>query len=198
MKSNKSTLIAFILLVITSGVSRMLTFGIAGLAPQMSMAIFGGAVIKNKKLALALPLLSLLISDVVFELLYQSGLTIRAGFYKGQWGVYLCFIALTFFGFLMKKINVKNVLLFSVTGSLFFFITTNFFTWIGGGGFGRPLTFEGMMQCYGDALAYYRDAGLFPGFLANFVLGDIIWSIVLFGCYYLLTRPSLKTQPALK
>jgi hypothetical protein len=194
MKLNKSTWLAFALLIIVGAFSRLISYNIAGFAPQMAMALFGGAVIKNKKWAFALPLLSLLFSDALLELLFQTNLVVRAGFYEGQWQTYLCFALVTLFGFLLRNINWKNVLVFSISGSLLFFITSNFFVWIGGGGFGRPITFNGMLQCYYDGLAFYRDYGLIKGFIANFILGDLIWSAVLFGGYYLILKFSTSLQ----
>lgn len=195
MKFSKSTWIAFILMIVVAAFSRIMTLGVAGIAPQMAMAIFGGAVIKDKKWAFALPLLSLLLSDLAMEILFQTHVIDRQGFYEGQWAVYLCFALLTIYGFLMKKINLKNIAFFSVSGSVLFFILSNFFVWIGGGGFNRPLTFEGMLQCYWDALVYYRDYGLIKGFIANSVLGELIWSAVLFGGYYLITKVA-ASKPA--
>jgi hypothetical protein len=194
MKLNKSTWLAFALLIVVGAFSRLISYNIAGFAPQMAMALFGGAVIKNKKWAFALPLLSLLFSDALLELLFQTNLVVRAGFYEGQWQIYLCFAMVTLFGFLLRNINWKNVLVFSISGSLLFFITSNFFVWIGGGGFGRPITFNGMLQCYYDGLAFYRDYGLIKGFIANFILGDLIWSAVLFGGYYLILKFSTSLQ----
>jgi len=188
MKFSKSTWVAFILLIVVAALSRLMTYSIAGFAPQMAMAIFGGAVIKDKKWAFALPLLSLLISDCIMEILFQTGVKERQGFYDGQWATYLCFAVLTVYGFLMQKVNLKNIFLFSVSGSLVFFILSNFFVWIGAGGLGRPLTFNGMLLCYGDAIAYYRDNGLIKGFVANSVLGDLIWSFAIFGGYYLINK----------
>ena len=194
MKFDKATIWAFVLLIVVGAVTRLLSYNIAGFAPQMAMALFGGAVIKDKKWAFALPLVSLLFSDALLEVLYQNNLVVRAGFYEGQWQIYLCFALVTVFGFLVRNINFKNVLLFSISGSLIFFIISNFFVWIGGGGFGRPITFNGMLQCYYDALAFYRDYGLIKGFIGNFVLGDVIWAAVLFGGYYLIMKASTSPR----
>jgi hypothetical protein len=188
MKMNKSILWAFILMIVVSAISRFMVYNVAGFAPQMAIALFGGAVIKDKKWAFALPLASLLLSDIIFQLMFELGLSGREGFYPGQWAVYLCFAMLTVFGFLMKKINLKNVIGFSISGSVLFFLTSNFFVWLGYGGLGRPATFEGLLLCYGDALAYYRDNGLINGFIANSMVGDLIWCSVLFGGYYLLSK----------
>ena len=198
MKWNRSNWIAFALLIVVSAVSRLVVFHVAGLAPQIAMAIFGAAIVKDRKWAFGLPLLSLLLSDLLMQVLFQMGALTRAGFYDGQWATYLCFAIVTLYGFLMKKINLKNIFFFSISGGLLFFLLSNFFVWIGGGGFARPLTFNGLLLCYGDALAYYRDYGLFKGFPGNFLVGDVAWSLVLFGGYWLINKLSItsRTQTA--
>lgn len=195
MKLDRSTWLAFALLIVVGAISRFMSFSIAGFAPQMAMAIFGGAVIKDKKWAFAMPLFSLLLSDVIMEGLYQAGALDRAGFYSGQWAVYLCFALLTVYGFFMKKINLGKILFFSISGSVLFFLISNFFVWAGHGGFQRPMTFDGLLLCYWDGLAYYRDYGLVNGFLLNQVLGDLIWTGAIFGVYYLLNNFSFARSP---
>ena len=197
MKLNKSALILFVLLIATA-FFRLIPDMPAGLMPQAAMALMGGALIKDKKWAFLLPVLSLFISDLAFYFLHNAGLTDKLGFYKGQWGVYLAFAAITFFGFLMKKVNALNIFLYAIAASVFFFLVTNYITWEVGEGFGRPKTFAGLMQCYGDGLLFYRQYGLIKGFDANFILGDISWSFILFGVYSLLTRLFVerKTQLA--
>jgi hypothetical protein len=100
------------------------------------------------------------------------------------------------FGFLLKKINFRNVVLFSVSGSVIFFITSNFLVWLGGGGLERPKTFAGLMQCYTDAFVFYRDAGAIRGFEANLILGDLFFTAVLFGGYYLVRNVFMKPAVA--
>ena len=196
MKQNKSLLLTFVLLIVSAALYRLIPSRPAGFAPQMAMALFGGAIIKDKLWAILLPIASLVVSDVLFELLFNAGLTGTHGFYQGQWAIYLTFVLVTFLGFAMKKVNVKNVALFSITGSVIFFLLTNYITWKTGYGFARPQTWSGLMQCYVDALAFYRTAGLIPGFFANFVLGDLVWSAVLFGGHYLLTRNKVTVAHA--
>ena len=188
MKWNKSTLVSFLLLIIAASMYRVWDGRPFGFAPQIAMAIFGGAVIKDKRLAFVLPLLSMLVSDLLFQVFYLNGLTTIKGIYSGQWVNYLLFAGLTLFGFLMKRINVINVLGFSVSGSVLFFLASNFSVWIGGGGLGRPQTFEGLLLCYGDAIAFHKQYGLIEGFAGNFVIGDLFFSILLFGSYYLVNK----------
>jgi hypothetical protein len=160
----------------------------------MAMAIFAGAVIKDKRWAMLLPLLSMLLSDVLYQVLYMNGLTEIKGFYGGQWINYLLIAGLTFFGFLMKKINAARVLLFSLSGSIIFFLLSNFTVWAGGGGFGRPKTFDGLMMCYYDGLAFLRDHGLVQGFYGNLFIGDLFFSALLFGSFLLVGRNAAQTK----
>lgn len=196
MKQNRSLILPFILLIVSAALYRLIPGRPAGFAPQMAMALFGGAVIKDKLWAFLLTLGSLLLSDLLFHILFKAGLTNMQGFYEGQWVTYLCFAIITLTGFAMKRVNIKNVALFTVSGSLFFFIITNFITWKTGYGFARPQTWSGLMQCYADAIAFYRTGGLIPGFDGNFILGDLIWSAVLFGGHYLLTRNKINVAHA--
>jgi hypothetical protein len=193
MKLTRSTLIVFLLLVVVASLYRVWDGRPFGFAPQIAMAIFGGAMIKDKKLAFLLPLLSMLISDILYQVLYVNGLTTIRGFYVGQWVNYILFAGLTMFGFLMRKPNVINILGFTVSGSLLFFLASNFSVWIMGEGLARPQTWEGLLLCYGDALAFHRDYGLINGFAGNFILGDVFFAFVLFGSYYLITK-SIVTE----
>ena len=185
MKLNRSVLLAFGLLILCASLYRVWDGRPYGFAPQIAMAIFGGAIIKDKVWAFILPLLSMFISDLIYQALYVNGFSTIPGFYEGQWLNYVLFGGLTLFGFLMRKINAINVLGFSVGGSVLFFLTSNFTVWAGGGGFNRPKTFNGLLQCYGDALAFHRDYGLIKGFAGNFILGDLFFCILLFGLFYI-------------
>lgn len=198
MKFTKSTIWAFVLLVLAGSLYRVWEGRPFGFAPQVAMALFGGAVIKDKRLAFILPLLSLLISDGLYQILYSFDLTPIKGFYKGQWANYLLLSVITVFGMLMNRINVPKVIGATIGSSVFFFIFSNFFVWLGGAGFERPHTFDGLMLCYGDALAFLRDYGLIQGFYANQVLGDLIFSVVLFGSYYLINTYVVKPKPVVQ
>src|SRR5438045_8033345 len=106
MKISKQVLLSFILLIIIASLYRIMPGRPFGFAPQIAMAIFGGAIIKDKKLAFLLPLLSMFISDALYELLYRNGIGSISGFYEGQITNYILFGAMTVFGFFIKKMNV--------------------------------------------------------------------------------------------
>jgi hypothetical protein len=194
MKIAKSTIWAFILLILTASLYRVWDSRPFGFAPQMAMALFGGAVIKDKRLALFLPLICLLISDSLYQILFNYGLSPIKGFYRGQVWNYGLFACITLFGMLMKRVNLKNVLGFTISGSVIFFLLSNFGVWIGGGGYVRPKTFEGLLQCYGDALVFHRDYGLIKGFYGNQIIGDLFFSLLLFGAYYFITKAAVSTK----
>lgn len=188
MKLNKTLLWTFIAIVAVSALYRIIPNRPEGFAPQMALALFGGAIIKDKKWAFGLPLFSLFISDLLYQLLYVSGMTDRQGLYAYQIPMYVCFAVITLFGFLLKKINARNVAVFGTAGSIIFFLLSNLFVLLGGFGFGRPKTFSGLMLCYNDALLFYRDYGIVPGFYGNFLIGDLFFTVLIFGGYYLVRK----------
>src|SRR5215831_20219422 len=100
MKITRSVIIALILLILVSALYRVVPNRPMGFAPQYAMAIFGGAIfVKNKKWAFVLPLLSMFLSDLLYQILYNSSLSATPGFYEGQWQNYLLVAGLTFIGF---------------------------------------------------------------------------------------------------
>lgn len=194
MYQKKIIIVDLLIMVLSLAMYRVLPLYTQGFMPMLSISIFAGAVIPNKKLAIALPLLSMLLSDFIFQFLFNKGMTNIAGFYQGQLFNYILFALLVTFGFAIKKVNIKNVLLFSISGSLMYFIVSNFVVWATHTGFSRPMNFSGLTMCYADAIAFYRDYGLVKGFAANFVLGDLIWSCLIFSAYFLVTKKVSATK----
>jgi hypothetical protein len=190
MKLSKNTVIVFVILIVVAALYRVFPGRPAGFTPQMALALFGGAMIAEKKWAFLLPLTSLFLSDLLYQGLFAAGITDTPGFYEGQVLVYSCFLLVTVFGFLMKNINWKSIVGFSFSGSMIFFLSSNFFVWLGGGGLNRPKTFDGLLMCYGDAVAFYRDYGIIHGFAGNFIIGDLFFTGLLFGTYILAKKSS--------
>jgi hypothetical protein len=187
MKITKQVIVSFILLVIIAALYRVMPGRPYGFAPQIAMAIFGGAIIKDKRLAFLLPLLSMFISDALYEILYRNGVGNIRGFYEGQITNYILFASMTIFGFLIKKINVAKVIGASFAAPTVFFLLSNFFVWFSSSpdaGLGRPKTFNGLLMCYNDGLPFY------PWSIAS----TLIFSAILFGGYYLFTRNSYSVQ----
>ena len=69
MKNKKSILLTLLVLIVVAALYRVVPGRPFGFAPQIAMALFAGAVIKDRKFAFALPLFSMILSDVIYELL---------------------------------------------------------------------------------------------------------------------------------
>ena len=185
MKLNRSVLLAFGLLILASSLYRVWPERPFGFAPQWAMAVFAGAVVKDKKWAFLLPLLSMLVSDTVYQVLYANGVSQIWGFYGGQWLNYLLFGSLTVFGFLIaKRLSVVNVLAASLAAPSAFFLLSNFSVWISGGGYHRPLTGSGLLQCYADGIPFYQMS----------LLATPVFAAVLFGAYFLVNQKAVQTR----
>jgi hypothetical protein len=192
MKSNKSLIWTMVALIILAAVYRIIPGRPWGFAPQIAMALFGGAVIKDKKWAFALPIFSMFLSDLLYQGLYKAGVTSIYGFYDGQWLNYCLFALMVVIGFTIKKINVVNVLVASLVAPTVFFLLSNFITWSGmaGGlrGLNRPFTVPGLLMAYNDGLYFYKAA----------LEATVFFSALLFGGYYLFTKnnTAAKAVPA--
>lgn len=173
MKLNKSLLLALILLVIAGSF-----FRVAGFAPQIAMAIFGGAVIKDKRLAFILPLGSMFLSDVLFEILFRFGYAPYGGLYEGQITNYILLAAIVLVGFIARNMSIQRIVAATLAGPTVYFLLSNFLVWINGGGYQRPLTWSGLMMCYTDAIPFFRSG----------LINTVVFSAIFFGGYYLLQR----------
>jgi hypothetical protein len=189
MKINRSLLISFVLMVLVTALYRILPNRPWGFAPQFALGLFSGALfVKDKKWAFALPLVSMFLSDLLYQVLYNYGLTPIFGFYDGQWVNYLLFAGLTCFGFMIKKGKIANIIAAVLAAPTVHFLVSNFLVWVSDRGFGlnRPKTFNGLLLTYQDALPFYK----------NSLLGTLVFSAILFGSYYFAKNWFAKKQLA--
>ncbi len=154
-------------------------------APLGAMALFGSAYLNNKKLAFILPLIAFFISDllvnnIIYAEYYQSFILFTPGI---EW-TYAAMLLIVIAGlFIFNKINTKRVIGGALSASAIFFIISNFGVWMSGTMY--PFTIEGLAACYAAALP----------FLHNTILGDLVYTGVLFGGFEYLSRKSLIFQP---
>jgi len=185
MKLNKSTLWSLLLMVLIAAIYRVIPGRPYGFAPQIGMALFSGAIFRNKILAFGLPLLSMFISDVLYQLLYSRGLSAIPGFYEGQWLNYLVFASVVLVGFFMKKINTRRVIGYSVAAATWFFILSNFVVWATGTGLTASKTVGTLISTYIAAIPFYGWS----------VLATVLFASILFGLHYQFgRRPSTAMQ----
>ncbi|TMI92512.1 MAG: hypothetical protein E6H06_13800 [Bacteroidetes bacterium] len=189
MKNNKALILVFVLLVISAALYRVWDGRPFGFAPQIAMALFAGSVIRDKRFSFLVPLLSMLVSDVLYQALYSQGLTPIKGFYEGQWVNYILFTSITVIGFFIKRNKIGSIIVGSLAGAIFFYLTSNFFDWIGGGldinNQPYPKTFEGLINCFVAGLPFFRGS----------VWATLLFNGIFFGCFYLYERFVIKIQP---
>jgi hypothetical protein len=189
--NKKTAIFLFALLIVACSLYRVWDNRPFGFAPQIAMALFAGSIINNKKLSFFVPLLSMFISDIIYQILYSQGLTQIKGFYDGQWVNYLLFTAITFIGFFINKYNVTHIIVGSLAGVVFFFITSNLFNWIGGGldinNQPYPKTFDGLINCFAAGLPFLRGS----------LFATLVFNGVFFGAYWLYHRYAIKSKPLL-
>lgn len=162
-----SRFIVLTLLVIAAALTRVIPL----LIPHMwnftavgALAIFAGAQFNDKRLAFIMPLMAMALSD----LFIGNGFSML---------VYTGFIAMVACGYLIRrKVSVTNVILASFISASVFYLITNF-------AFFYPVTFyphnvSGILASYTAALPFFR----------NMLIGNLVFSAVLFTSFYLLSK----------
>ncbi|MCF8301925.1 MAG: hypothetical protein K9I94_01515 [Bacteroidales bacterium] len=141
--------------------------------PVAAIALFGGTYVKRRELAYLIPIIALFISDAII------------GFHQNMLAVYISFVAIVFMGtFLRNKVKVHNVIGASLASSVLFFLVTNFAVW---------LTSPIYAANSGGLVASYF-AGL--PFFYNGLLGNLFYTGIIFGGFYLLSAKVPKLQKA--
>lgn len=183
MKLNKTFVYTLIALVVVAALYRIIPNRPFGFAPQIAIALFAGSIIKDKKYAFALPILSMFISDALYQVLYSAGLSSIKGFYGGQLTNYILFAGLTVIGFFINQKKVLQIFAGALAGPTAYFLISNFLVWIGGGGYGHPKTFDGLMLTYFDGIPFYGGS----------LVATVLFCTMFFGGYALLNSKELKT-----
>lgn len=132
--------------------------------PVAAVALFAGTMLHHRGLAIAVPFAAMVASDAVL------------GFYDWRvMGVVYGALALpAVIGLLARNVRVSRMLVpAALSGSLLFFLTTNFAVWAFSGMY--PQTMDGLIACYVAALP----------FLKNTIAGDLFWGVALFSGAYL-------------
>ncbi len=188
MKLNKSNLLILLILILACALYRVWDARPMGFAPQIAMALFAGSVSKDKRFAFLFPVLSLFISDLLYQFLYSQGLTTIKGFYSGQISNYIVIASITIIGFFINKNKVGQIFAGSLAGAAYFFLVSNFMVWVGGGwdinNQPYPGSFSGLMLCYTEALPFFKWS----------VASTLLFNGVFFGSYYLLSKSVLKKE----
>lgn len=133
----------------------------ANVAPLAAVALFSGAVLP-RRWAVIVPVIAMVVSDLVIGLHPLV-------FYT--WGSFAV-IALASTRFL-SRVSISKVLGSSVAASVLFYLVTNFGVWTQAQMY--AMNGQGLVHCYINALPFFRAT----------LLGDLFFSVTLFGLYAL-------------
>jgi len=142
-------------------------------APIGAMALFSGAMFRNRFVGFLFPLAALFAGDVF------------VGFHKLMPAVYASFAVSVAIGrWLGAKPGVMRLGGAVFLGAAQFFVVTNFALWAAGGFY--PRTAAGLAACFAAGIPYF----------GNTLAGDALYAAVLFGGLRLAERvvPALSTS----
>jgi hypothetical protein len=141
----------------------------SGFSPVLAIALFSGYVFNRREGLFVLPLLSLLLSDLFIQVLYQQGVFEYPGVYGGQWKNYVLLLSATLLGGLLRGRSYRSLAVGAVASPTFFFILSNFMVWLSSSDAIYTKTFGGLMTCYTAGLPFYKNS-----LLGTFVFLPII------------------------
>jgi hypothetical protein len=139
--------------------------------PLGALALFGGASFADRRLALLVPLLAMLISDLWLG--WHSTLPV----------VYVCLAANVFLGrWAGDRLQVSRLIPAGLAGALVFFVGTNLAFWYAY----HPHTLSELLICFGNALPFFRSS----------LAADMIYGCTLFGALALAQSFQPSFRPA--
>lgn len=133
--------------------------------PVGAMALFSGAVIRDRRLAFFFPILTLFVGDLFL------------GFHKLVPVVYASFLFSVAIGFwLRNRRTAARITAATLLGAIQFFLVTNFAVWAFG--LSYPRNGVGLLTCYAAGVPYFW----------NTLAGDAVYALLLFGGFALVER----------
>jgi len=153
-------------LVLARALSRLVPHPM-NFSPIEAVALFAGATLASRWLAVSVPLAAMLVSDLFI------------GFHGGMWVVYGCIALMALAGQrLGRRVRAPRIAGYGLGAATFFFVVTNFFVWLGGDGAMYPRTWDGLVACYVAAIPFFH----------NQLAGVAFYSAILFGGWALLRQ----------
>ena len=158
MKYRLEVYLSFVAIVLSAVFIRLIPHA-PNMAPIAALALFSGALVPSWK-GFIIPLAAMIISDIFL------------GFHATIPFVYGSFFLIGCIGYLLrKKISPITIGLGSLSGSVLFFIITNFGVWATSSMYEKSI--QGIMYCYYMGLPFFR----------NTILGDIFYTVLFFAGY---------------
>jgi hypothetical protein len=172
---HKNNIIALIGIIFIAALSRLIPHPL-NFAPLGAMALFGGHYLTKKWQAFAITagswwLADLVLNNVVYKQYFPTFTWISPSFIT----VAIALITIIFISKLViKKANFQSIIAASLLSSTAFFIITNFGTFLER----YPQNWAGLSAAYVAAIPFFK----------NTVIGDLVYSGILFGLYQFVTN----------
>ena len=168
--NNKTVKPILIIAVMLAAASTRLFPHVLNFTPITAIALFGAALLPNNWMKFTLPLAVIFLSDCLLQL--QNG----TGFYQGMGVVYFAYSIMLVWGMYMtKKLTFPTVLFFLITNFALFYSDSAVLN-PALAGITNPLA--RVMASYTAAIPFFR----------NSLTGDLLFSGILFGGYFAVTK----------
>lgn len=165
--------------------------------PLCAMALYGVANSRNKWLGFLMPLLAIVFSDVLVNLTVQKEHTAVLEYFASAtpYFVYASLMLVGALGLFMNKVTAPKVVLFSLSGSLLFYLLTNTAAWIIDIGNLYSNDLSGLLQSLYAGIPFYNNE-ITGSFFLNGIVGDLFFNGLLFGAHALVSKTVFRTQTA--
>ncbi|MEP6795566.1 MAG: DUF6580 family putative transport protein [Saprospiraceae bacterium] len=141
-----------------------------------AISLFAAAFTGRRSVAIIIPFLVMVFSDMIlnnliFARLYPDDYKNFVFLYRGALWSYAAFGLVVIYGSTVFRngVGLPKVFFGALGASIIFFLLSNFGVWSSTGAY--PVNLTGLMTCYVAGLP----------FLLNQILGDLFYSLVLFG-----------------
>ena len=161
-----------ITMILAAAASRLLPHP-PNMTSVAAVALFGGAMLEDWRLSFLVPLAAMFVGDLIL------------GFHDQMPVVYGSFALTVCIGlWLQQHRSAATIAGAALASSVLFFVITNFGVWALDQMY--PRTLAGLLACYTAALPFFR----------NTLIGDLLYTLVLFGGFALLERefPALRIR----
>jgi hypothetical protein len=148
-------------------------------SPLGAIGVFGAAYFTKKWQAFLIPITATFLSDLfINNVIYGQYNPSFVWFYEGFYWQYGSYLVITLAALLIfnNKVTAPRFLIGALSSTAIFFLITNAGCFVGNPAY--PQNFSGLISCYAAGVP----------FLKGTLLGDLFYSGVLFGSFYLAQR----------
>ncbi|MFM7773733.1 MAG: DUF6580 family putative transport protein [Candidatus Kapaibacterium sp.] len=179
--SSKLSGTATVLLIIAAAALSRVFHVIPNMAPMTALAVFGAWSFRSTRLAYAVPMFAMLVGDVGLAVAKND---ISYAVHDTQFAVYACLIVTTWISLKLRaEPSAGRRIVSIVTGSVLFYVVTNFAVWSFSGMY--PWSVAGLVECYVLAIPFFRTS----------LVSDLAYGAIMFGAYELSSRYGRSAVP---